>query len=131
MPAYSSTTLPPALYSGDIEIVWNAESPATSSASSPVALYAPPFGAPDSIAVSVSFSGDPGTFRIDVQDADVDSDASFGASGSVLGSITAATSQTDGTYTARFETQCQSHFVRLLMQDDPSNAVTTTARISR
>lgn len=131
MPAYGTISPPIALYPGSFQNVWNADSPATGDSSERVGLAAVPFGELSSISIALSFSGDPGTFQVDVQDADSDDAASFGANGSVLGSITSVTAQANGTYTARFEVQCRGNFVRLKMKTAPSNVVTTTARISR
>jgi hypothetical protein len=129
MPAYSNVLPPSAIWPGDFAQVWNAEQPAAGSggvsASQRVALGIKE-GGPGGFSVTGFFSGAPGSFEIDVQVSDVDSDAQYQTCAN--GNITSvdATNQSfhfDGSTVL-------ATFVRLLMRTR-TNAVNITADIRR
>jgi len=125
MPAYGSATAVPAIYAGDSYTVWNAETPSTSTASQQVALIPNQDGGLYSISVEIQFSGDPGSFEVDIQDADTDTANAYQ---NLLGlyAITAVNSA----FWARLEVQLKSKFVRLYLASR-TNSVTLTAKVSR
>lgn len=127
MPAYSSTGNRVVLYPGDALTVWNAESPTTGSSSQQVALTPNTSTDSSSLSVQVTFSGDPGVFEIDVQEADApDVDGSYN-----LISTSAKITTVNSSFVGRLDlTGIRADFVRLNMQNDPANAVTTTATIT-
>lgn len=125
MPAYSSTGNRVALYQpGDAQVVWNAESPATNAASQQVALYQDQAQPSVGVSIEIKFSGTPGTFSIQPQVADTDTDAAYVAQGSPV------TTVNTGNYALLQITGIKANFMRLFMTDDPSNSVTTTATIT-
>lgn len=130
MPAYFDPTanrLISFIKPGDSKTVWSAESPATGAASEAVALDPGRFEGEQRLSVEVSFSGDPGTTTISLQTADTCVDAAF------VTEVSGAISNTDlnaGFY-GRLELAVKARFARLIMTNDPSNSVTTTAKISR
>lgn len=129
MPAYSALAPITALYPGDSKVVWSAESPATGSTSDRVAIGGAALeghGHESMLAFELSFSAAPGTFQVDIQVADRD----------VNGAFTTETATTITTVNASFVYRIEmwplvGKFVRAIMTDDPSNAVTTTGRFTR
>lgn len=129
MPAYSSTVPPFALYPGDSETVWSAESPATNAASEQVALsFDTVNGYLQVVSVQINFSGTPGAFKIDVQTADTDVDAAYQVLPANTGQVSAVGGSGDYCSIA---VQVKAKFVRLFMTLQPANSVTTTAQITR
>ena len=128
MPAYSSTGNRVVLCCpGDSQVVWNAESPLTSTASQQVALSQVQSETNISASVEILFSGAPGTFSITIQTADTDVDAAYTA----LSSASPITTVNTGNYASYQLTSLRCNFMRLYMTTAPSNSVTTTATITR
>lgn len=86
------------------------------------APYYYPWGA----AVEVAFSGNPGTFEVDVQFAETDNDNNYVTVGTI------ANAQMNGTYVARYDmpNTVFPKYVRLFAKTFP-NAVTASALITR
>lgn len=75
-----SPTVPPpvAIYPGDSQTVFSAEQPVIPQASDRVHLALGPWeNYPPSVSIEGFFSGAPGAFEIDIQDADTDADAFY------------------------------------------------------
>jgi len=129
MPAYSNTTPPSAIWPGDSAQVWNAEQPTPgnggSSASQRLAIGTEK-GNPGGFSVSGFFSAAPGTFEIDVQVSDVDSDTQYQTCAN--GNITSVDS-TNNTFHFDGSTVL-STFIRLLMRSR-TNSVNITADVRR
>lgn len=131
MPAYSATAQITAVGPGDSKTVWTTADgkPATGAASDRVALAGldvTSMGGSAGLTVEVKFSADPGAFQIDVQIADTDTDGAYVTEGS--SSLTAVNTAFYG----RIELwPVQGKFARLVMTDDPANAVTLIAKIGR
>lgn len=126
MPAYSTTFLPKAIYPGDSETVWAAETVLTGAASQRVALGDPYNDGVGRLSVEIEFSADPGAFQIDVQNSDTDVDSSYQVVPS--SSLTAV----NASFKGRIDLYpLQGKFGRLVMTNDPANAVTVTARMIR
>ena len=78
MPAYGSAFSPVAIYPGDSQIVFNAETITTNEASIAVVLGGPyDWRSQSDVSVEVSFDGAPGAFEIDIQAADTDVAAAY------------------------------------------------------
>lgn len=129
MPAYSATREIIAIYPGDERTVWSAESPATGAKSDRVAiggLDVTSVGGPGGLSAQIKFSADPGVFAIDVQTADEDIDGAYATV------VSAQLTAVNASFYGRIELwPIQAKFARLIMTDDPANAVTVTAKIGR
>jgi hypothetical protein len=77
MPAYNTIVPPYAIWPGDSQNVWNAESPAVGAASQQVALGERDSRGGTPFSADIIFSANPGTFEVDVQVANVDTDAAY------------------------------------------------------
>ena len=133
MPLYDTSLLPTALFKQDSSLVWNAENPASATASERIAVVADP-ASPPYYSVDVIFSTNPATYEIDIQEADYDSDADY--IGSLGGALTTATLQGDGTYRIRVDLNnpVTALFLRLYMKTAPTymtGAPKVTAKITR
>lgn len=111
--------------------VWSAESPVTLAVSRAVEVDSSQVPSDRTLTVELVFSGNPGTFEIDVQEADTNEDAAF-INTAINAIINAATVSSDGvTYRARATyVQWDARFARLRMVNDPANAVTVTAKFT-
>lgn len=129
MPAYSNSVPPSAVWPGDSAQVWNGETPTPGnggvSASSRLAIGTQA-GSPGGFSVTGFFSGAPGTFEIDVQVSDVDSDTQYQTCAN--GNITSVDS-TNNTFHFDGSTVLTT-FVRLLMRSR-TNSVAVTADVRR
>lgn len=130
-PAYAASTASNPITCanpGDAVKVFNAESLTTGESSQALALSPSRFGENTKyISVELVFSGAPGTFTIDVQEADTDADGNYAKVGT---SITTVTSPS--TVTAILDNiQISARFVRLHVTAAPSNSVTAIATITR
>lgn len=121
MTAYG-TLSPTGLYPGDSLAIFNAESVTAPVAGKAIAIGRPyNSGGPPVVGMEVLFGGAPGTFQVDLQEADTDVDAAYQSVGSVI-AVNA------GQY-ARFDAQITGQFARpkvISLQ----NAVTVTIRLS-
>lgn len=130
MPAYLATAPITAIYPGDKKTVWTTADgkPATASASDRVAIGGTDvsMGMPAKVYIEIKFSADPGAFQIDAQVSDTDTDGAF-----VTESGTTVTTVNAGFYTNIEMWPVAGKFVRLIMTDDPANAVTVIATIGR
>ena len=129
MPVYKTQALPSAIYPGESYPVWNAETPSpgngTTAASERVAIGTQS-GSPAGFSVTGFFGGAPGTFEIDVQVSDVDSDTQYQTCAN--GNITSVDSTNE---TFHFDgSNVLATFVRLLMRSR-GNSVSVTADIRR
>lgn len=134
MPAYKTLTLPPAPFKQDSTVVWNAENPASATASERIAVTPAADGNPPYFSVDVVFSTNPSTYEIDIQEADTDVDADY--IGALGGALTTATLQSDGTYRIRVDLNAPvtALFLRLYMKTAPTyttGSPTVTAKITR
>jgi len=134
MPAYSASGNRVVLYPGDAQTVWNAEKPASGSASQQVALSNDPTGQAENFSVQVTCAADPGTFEIDVQACDAPDIAANYNTITTLNSAT--TTITQAGLNASFALSnafigVRNDFVRLLMKTASSNNVAITATITR
>jgi len=77
MPAYNTISPPYAIWPGDSQTVWNAESPTAGTASQQVALGERDSRDGSPFSADIQFGGNPGTFEVDVQVANVDQDSSY------------------------------------------------------
>lgn len=131
MPEYLATPPPPySIGPGESVQVWNAEQPAAGSgglsASQQVAIVRVPGENGTSFSVDGFFSGDPGTFEVDIQAAVDDVDTEYQTVGS--GNITSVDAVN---FTFHFAANAENaRFVRLLMRAI-ENSVTVTATIKR
>jgi hypothetical protein len=134
MPAYGTLTLPPAPFKQDSTVVWNAENPASATASERIAVTVAPDGAPPYFSVDIIFSSNPATFEIDIQESDTDVDADY--QGKLGGAVTTATLQSDGTYRNRVDLNnpVTALFLRAYMATAPTymtGAPKVTVKITR
>ena len=129
MPAYSSTGNRVVLCApGDSQAVWSTETPLTNAASVAVALGQLDGQDSQSASVEVVFSfGTPGTFSINVQTADTDTDAAY----TDLTTAPTITTVNTGQYASVQLTELRCNFMRLFMTAQTSNSVTLTATITR
>lgn len=133
MPIYGATVAgnQRSITPGDLPLtLFNAESPLTGQSSISFNV-AKSFHTPTpALKVELIFSGNPGTFNIQLQDADQDVDADFLTVPG--GTATAATGpQSDGTYRFTFEySTWMARFGRLNVNTQTQNAVTVTAKAS-
>jgi len=119
MPAYN-TAAPFFLSSGIKSTVWNAEVVAAAGKSQQLCLLRNDL--PRAMAVEIKFSADPGSFQVDLQTADTDSDAYYVTKESV--------SFTNAAWVCRIEVgTVVAKFVRLFMPE-LANVVSVTATIS-
>ena len=77
MPAYNTISPPYAIWPGDMQTVWNAESPTVGTASQQVALGERDSRDGSPFSADIQFGGNPGTFEVDVQVANIDQDSSY------------------------------------------------------
>lgn len=123
MPLYSATAPVTALYNGDSIVLASAESPTSGQAS--ICFTLPPNPAqsgPVAFSVEGIFSGAPGTFSFQMQEANTDAAADFVNIGSAI---------TTGTvFRANFTGQC-GRFYRLSYATQAQNAVTLSANAYR
>jgi hypothetical protein len=124
MPAYNTLT-PPALYAGDTGVAINNEAVVAGYFSQQFALAKDLVnGEPQSLAVEVVFSANPGNFEVDLQTADTDANANYVTKASLSGGL-------NGSYVGRIEVaQMSAKFARLAIPT-LQNAVNLTARMTR
>ena len=123
---YQNAYPPRSITLGESLLVFDAETPAPPQASAQAALASAFDNTAPSISVEISFSGDPGAFEIDIQDADTDADKFYQTipAGGVISAVSA-------NFTARTElVPIKGRFVRLKLVTR-TNAVALTAKISR
>ena len=77
MPAYNTISPPYAIWPGDMQTVWSAETHTAGSASQQVALGERDSRGGSPFSADIQFSANPGTFEIDVQVANVDQDSAY------------------------------------------------------
>jgi hypothetical protein len=130
MPAYNTISPPYAVWPGDSQTIWNAESPAIGAASQQVALGERDGRGVTPFAADVQFSGNPGTFEVDVQVANTDQDSAYYTldqgttnDGAVLQVNSAFTAHLDAPFVT-------AKFVRLKLVA-LQNAVTITGSFTR
>jgi len=135
MPLYdtSSTTLKKAIYPGDTQTLQSAEKISANNTAGlqinvPNSVYQPAQG----ISYELIFSGNPGTFEMDIQDATTDTDGAYQSITNAA--ITTASAGSDGKYYARFELtpfvgKWTRPFWKTLVQNNAT--VTVTVNISR
>jgi hypothetical protein len=128
-PAYNSQTPAPILGSGQVVVVWNAESPTpgngTIAATQQYQLVPAGSRAGTPFSVDAQFSGAPGVFEVDVQVAATDSDTNYQTCSNCNVTTVDATNNT-------FHLDAvlvNAKYVRLLMRSR-TNAVSITARIT-
>ena len=132
MPAYNSAKCT-SIANSESAIVWVASETlvSTSGLNTSQQLFIQDYAdnPPGVLTVDLVFSANPGTFEIDIQGANFDTDSDYLL---VLGGqVTSATLQTDGTYRASVPIAPWVYkFVRLAMIDTPDNSATTLARIT-
>jgi hypothetical protein len=126
MPAYGTRT-PTALYPGDSSIVWANENPLTGAVSLSVAIGGKDGKEVDSLSVEVAFTGAPGAFEIDIQDADSDDSGgtNLGAGyNTITAPVTAKLTAVNAQNVSRFElAPFKGLFARLIMVLQNANAV--------
>lgn len=128
MPVYSATAPCTSIFPGDTASVIDAESLAVGQASQRLAVASPYGRSAATVSVLLAFSADPGVFDVRVQQADVDAEANY-LDVPAAASITAVDAVN---FTARADfAPFLGKFIRIKMQDDPANAVTLTAKVSR
>jgi len=127
MPAYSNTVPVNAIYPGDSQTVWSAETITTASKSKQVAIAPANDGSTYMISFDITFSGAPGAFTITPQTAESDVDGDYvNLLGGAMNSVSASSGNT-----CNYQAQVQASFARLVMTTQPANSVTVTASISR
>ena len=129
MPVYNNTYVPFAIYPGDVQVVWNAETPTVSetpSASQRVAIgQAQGTTGMDGVSADIQFNGDPGAFEVDFQVSETDVDIDYTTVGG--GIITAV----DSNFNAHLDVPfVNAKFARLLMVSR-TNAVAVMGTIKR
>lgn len=138
MPAYGSqTTTNSPLYSlshgipGGVTL-WNADTQAAVTASPfslAVAVPTQPYtNGQKKVSIEIHFSGAPGTFSIQVQDADTDITGAY-ASIPFGGATPGVVSTVNSSNYARVELNIDGSFLRLNMATPPSNNVAVTAQV--
>ena len=127
-PVYNASP-PPIVNSGDVAVVWNAETPTPGnggvSASQQVALEIKSSRAGSPFSVDGKFSAAPGTFEVDLQVAATDADTAYQTCSNC--NITTVDS-TNNTFHLD-ATLVTAKFARLLMRSR-TNSVTITATIT-
>jgi hypothetical protein len=127
MPVYNTAKYPPAAYPGDVVTVANAESVTTGTFSQQVALQSGPLQNPaEAIALEISFSGAPGAFSFQLQEATTDIAAAYQNIGTAITAVGGS-----GQYARQVYTSVKGPFVRLSYATQPANSVTVTAKIVR
>lgn len=127
MPAYSTSTQTYAIYAGDSQTVWNAETITTGSKSKQVAIAPANDGSTYMISFDITFSGAPGAFTVTPQTAETDVDGDYvNLLGGAMNSVTGSSG-----YTCNYQAQVSARFARLVMTTQPANSVTVTASITR
>lgn len=92
---------------------------------------APTAGTPVAISFEIDWSGNPGAFNLQIQDADTDSSANY-VTLNTAGTITSTPQTAAGGYVSRVELNpWVGAFGRLYMQTQPANAVTLVAKVCR
>lgn len=126
MPAYPGTGKATLLDYNKQAYFWQAESPVAGTASVAYQLQRVQGNSyPWGCAVEVTFSGAPGTFEVDVQAAETDTDASYISVATITAVNASNVGRADLTPAIFF-----GKFVRLFHKTFP-NAVTTTALVTR
>jgi hypothetical protein len=128
MPAYvqGSTNLPlQALYPGASAVVWSAETPLVGTKSAAVCIARLCDNSVTSVSFEVKFSGAPGAYEIDIQEADTDEDAAY------LSINNAVLTLSTNNYARYDMSPMQGRFVRALMKIATANAVTLIGKFSR
>src|SRR5690242_16889025 len=114
MPVYATTNNPSAVYPGDSVSVINAEASTvypSGTASQQVAVGNVWNGNAINVSMEVQFSGNPGAFEIDLQDADTDSTNAYqNVPGCALTTATQASGS--GAFFARCEAPVKAKFMR-------------------
>ena len=130
MPAYNSTVPPYAIWPGDTQNIWNAESPSAGTSSQQMALGERDSRGGTPFSADIQFSANPGTFEVDVQVANVDQDSAYytlDQATTTDGAITQVNAGFAAHLDAPFVT---AKFARLKLVS-LQNAVTITASLSR
>jgi hypothetical protein len=125
MPAYvqGSTNLPlQSIYPGGVgAVVWSVERPLTNAVSLAVVMALLPDNNPGAVSFEVKFAGAPGTFEIDIQEADTDEDAAYTSIANAI-----ISSVNGGNYGRYDLTAIRAKFLRAFMKTQTSNAVNIT-----
>jgi hypothetical protein len=123
MPTYSNTTPPSLIGFGDSSsVILPSDTLSASFKSAQVALQHTYAGSQQRLSVEVVFSGNPGTFALNLQTADSDADANYQTEGTTISSVV--------NNVARLEvSQVVANFARLVFSA-LQNSVTATAKIS-
>jgi hypothetical protein len=147
MPAYVAAN-PIVLYPGDQGYAYGTVAPYASTptgesrtatvlatgTSSQAFCIAPNINTPGnapSISLEIIFSGDPGAFNFQIQDADTDATSNY-VTVPTGGTITAAANLSGSTFVARVElVPIKGSFVRLKTSTQTANAVTCIAKFTR
>lgn len=122
MPLYSNIGAVTSIAPGDQVAVFNADAAISGQASQQLALQKPYMAGLVYIGVELLFSATPGTFELDIQEADTDTDAAY----VTIGSISAVSA---GQY-ARGDYQVTGRFCRAFLKT-LTNVVNTTVRITQ
>lgn len=132
MPLYDTTSNPKLqIQPGDIQTLQNAETVSVNGTAYvqrnvPNSIYQPA----KALNVSVRFSGNPGAFELDIQDADVDNDAAYQSIPNAL--LNASSLGSDGSYNTRYElSPFTGNWIRPYWKTAPANAVTVTVTLAR
>jgi hypothetical protein len=123
MPTYSNVVPPSSIGPGDSFIaIAPTDTLSASFKSAQVALQHTYAGTQQRLSVEIVFSGNPGTFSVNLQTADTDIDANYQNEGSAIAAVT--------NNVARLEVnQVVANFARLVFTA-LQNSVTATAKIS-
>jgi hypothetical protein len=123
MPTYSNATPPSSIGFGDsASVILPGDTLSASFKSAQVALQHTYAGSQQRLSVEVVFSGNPGTFALNLQTADSDVDANYQTEGTTISSVV--------NNVARLEvSQVVANFARLVFSA-LQNSVTATAKIS-
>lgn len=122
MPAYGTLTIPTALYPGDSSLSFNAEAVTAPKAGERVALGKPYNTGIVYVGVELHFSGAPGAFEVDLQEADTDTANAY----QLVGSISAV----DSNNYARGDFQVTGLFCRPYVKT-LTNAVNVTVKLTQ
>jgi hypothetical protein len=126
MPNYINppTQTPIAISVGEQVVAFNAEQPAVPQASIEFALPPNPRTLGAALSVEVSFSGAPGVFEVDLQEADTDADANFVSNATTITAVNA------GNVGRQDYANITGQFVRILLKTR-TNAVNALIKITR
>jgi hypothetical protein len=126
MPAYNTLSRPPALYAGDsYSVVVPADAIAAGFYSQQVALAKDLVnGEPQSLAVEVLFSANPGNFEVDLLTADTDAAANYVVKAALSAGL-------NGSYGGRIEVSAMSAKLARIGIPTLQNAVTATIKLTR